>query len=257
MTHTTQGTTRWVSRPFHVTFEVELFPDGRRVHQIGYENNFYFAESNEFGPAPFQAVFSHDKNLNNKFDRRITRSLETDGGLLWIEEVDPTEKGLWVESQRWGTAQWADQAGSGGDKCNGTANIEDESVFLAKNVPGVKILTSGASACDLKRSSKLGAAMNCVRKRLDCIDRMNPTLRNNVDSHLSTDGWAIGCNNLCPDRDASTVARIGDIPAKTNFNGNTIDTVTSDELCSLLMHESMHMAETAYNPKDHDQKGKI
>ena len=91
VTHTPQGTTRWVSQPFHVAFQVERFPDGRRIHQIGYQNAGYFAEETEFGTQPFQALFKYDKNLNNKFDRRITRSLQTDGGLLWVEEVDPLE----------------------------------------------------------------------------------------------------------------------------------------------------------------------
>ncbi len=253
VTHTAQGTTRWVSQPFQVEFRVEQFPDGRRVHELNYENAGYFAEKAEFGVLPFQAVFSYDKDTNNKIERRITRSLELDGGLLWVEEVDAKETGVWVESQRWATPQWADQSGSGGDGCEGTANMPDGKAGFGENVPAINILETGEAGCNFQRKLKLGVALNCFRERLKCLDKMNPTLRNNIASHLVSDPWAMGCSNTCTGRAASTLPRVGSLPAKTNFAPSFIDTASQKDLCAVLMHESMHMAEVGYNPVDHDK----
>lgn len=258
VTRTPQGSTKWVSQPFHTAFQVEHFPDGRRVHQLFYENAGYMAQQAEFGTQPFQALFSYDSNTNNKFERRITRSLETDGGLLWVEEVDAMEKGTWVETQRWATPQWHDQSGSGGDGCQGTANMPLEIGLFEENVPGITILDSlqnSTVGCDTMRTAKLGAALRCFRERLKCLDRVNPTLRNNVASHLATDEWQLGCNNTCPGRNATSLPRNGGVPAKTNFSASFIDNATPSDLCSIVMHEAMHVAEVDYNPTDHDTNG--
>jgi hypothetical protein len=255
--HTVDGATHWVWQPeYFPSFEVVRAADGTVTRTIDYENYNYPSEVDVFSADAGGALFQLDDNNDGVFDRRITRTTDpVDGGYLWVEEdTDGGPRGVFMERARWVSDRWADQMGSGSDHCNGTSNMPTEIGLFAENVPGITAIDTGAAGCSLMQKAKLGKAVDCMKKKLECLSRTNPAMRNRLVSRLATDEWQFGCNNPCPGRDATTNARVGDLAAQTNFSSNVLN-ASDDYLCSIVIHEALHMAESPYNPADHDANG--
>lgn len=253
---TPDGVTHWVWAPGGiVAFEVDRAPDGTETRRLAFENYAYWAEVDVFQPNG-DAVFQFDSRNANRFDRRITRTVVDDTTFQWVEER--VDGGAFVQTDAWQSTRWADQGGTGSDGCKGTRNMPTEFGPFADNVPGIFFVDDGeAAGCSLEEKVKLGKAMQCLKERLDgCLDRINSTVRNRLASRLATDEWQLGCDNPCPGRDATSQPRFGNIAAQTNFSKGALMNASPEELCALLIHEGLHMAESPHDPRAHDLQGK-
>lgn len=250
VTHAPDGTTQWVSlQPGRGVpdFIVTAFPDGRRKYQANYENGAFFVMVVERSADQATLTTSFDDNHDHVLERRTVQTPYDAGYVLVVEQKSSTGMDPWTETQRYVLPTVRDQGGPA--PCDGTSNMPGRGIAFTEATPGITFMPEGTdTGCSLKRTARLGPAIDCARKRVrDCLGSVNRPLANMAMAHLASDAWVIGCNNPCPGRDGSSLpparSYFGSTEALSNFSSADLDNLDDNTLCEVVLHELLHASD--------------
>ncbi len=99
--------------------------------------------------------------------------------------------------------------------------------------------TDGADgSCSAAHSAQIAAAFYCALQRLqDCLSAANNEEAKRMYDALASSQLAMSCSNHCGNAQAA-----GNEDGTMSWNPDSLDKISSDEACSVALHEMMHWA---------------
>ncbi|WP_223760752.1 hypothetical protein [Myxococcus sp. RHSTA-1-4] len=228
----------------------ETAPNGdyREEYDLNEDGNLELVHTVTVGP-PRVEVTTQDTNENGKLDTRDTSVFSTDEETVRIiKETDADEDGNFTVVSEEVVPNGA-ELGTAPPSCDPAAGFPTDVSGKRMKVGNIIIpYGGGGGRCSEDEAIKLKAAADCATESLDCLMRTNKLLKKRVDEALKRTKITMGCGGTC--KPTGFFKSKGD-NATVNWNSSKIKDLQQTDMCSAVLHETLHTAFESLG-KSHD-----